>query len=167
MIGFSRWALRVLNWFNWGVGIIAVLAGVIIGFVFPEQFLAVITQDGIESPRAMLNWLRIALPATAPMIILVHIILTRLIAIIDTIPVGTTFSIVNADRLRTIGWALLGTQLLDLIIGLYSMRVSEQTGENMAWGFGLTGWLAVIMLFVLAQIFRDGAAMRAELDGTV
>ncbi len=167
MIAFSRWTLRVLNWLNWGVGVVVVVIGLMVGFVYPEPFLEAARASGNAAPEALLGWLQVALPATAPMIVLIHIIVTRLIAIIDSIPSGSAFSIVNADRLRMIGWALFGTQLLDLVIGLYAVRVSEQTGDYMGWGFGFTGWLAVLLLFVLAQIFRDGAAMRDELEGTV
>jgi hypothetical protein len=35
------------------------------------------------------------------------------------------------------------------------------------WSFGLTGWIAVLMLFVLARVFHQGARMREELEGTV
>ena len=34
-------------------------------------------------------------------------------------------------------------------------------------GFSASGILAVLMIFVLAQIFRHGSAMRAELEGMV
>ncbi len=167
MLNTSRWILRMLNWLNWGVGSAVVLVGVIVGFFYPEPFIEAARASGTASPEALLTWMRIALPATAPMILLVHVIFTRLIAIIDSIKDGGAFSLVNADRLRTIGWALLGTQIIDLVIGLYSVRVAEQTGEYMGWGFAMTGWLAVLLLFVLAGVFRDGAAMREELEGTV
>jgi hypothetical protein len=31
----------------------------------------------------------------------------------------------------------------------------------------VTGWLAILMLFVLAQVFLEGTRMREELEGTV
>ena len=31
----------------------------------------------------------------------------------------------------------------------------------------ITGWIGVLLLFVLAQVFEQGARMRADLDGTV
>lgn len=167
MLKTSRWILRILNWLNWGIGVPAVLIGLAVGFAAPDQFLTAARAGGSGSPEAMLMWMQIALPMTAPMIVLVHIIFTRLIAIIDSIGGGTAFSTLNADRLRTIAWALLGTQSIDLVVGLYTVWVSEQTGEYMGWGFGLTGWLAVLLLFVLAHMFREGAVMREELEGTV
>lgn len=34
-------------------------------------------------------------------------------------------------------------------------------------GFSLTGIMIVLLLFILARVFRRGAAMREDLDGTV
>jgi hypothetical protein len=31
----------------------------------------------------------------------------------------------------------------------------------------ITGWLAILMLFVLAQVFLEGTRMREDLEGTV
>ena len=33
--------------------------------------------------------------------------------------------------------------------------------------FDLTGWLAILLLFVLAQVFREGTRRREDLKGTV
>jgi hypothetical protein len=34
-------------------------------------------------------------------------------------------------------------------------------------GLSPAGWLAVILTFVLAQVFAEGALMREDLEGTV
>ena len=34
-------------------------------------------------------------------------------------------------------------------------------------GFSINGWLAVLLTFVLARVFAQGALMRDELEGTV
>ncbi len=96
-----------------------------------------------------------------------HLIFRRLIAIIDTVAAGAPFSAANADRLRIIAWALLAIQLLDLGFGYAAMRVSAETGEYFGWSLGMSGWLAVLLLFVLARVFRQGAAMQDELAATV
>jgi hypothetical protein len=45
----------------------------------------------------------------------------------------------------------------------------EKVSEHVSVGFDFSpvGVLAALMIFVLAQIFRHGAEMRAELEGTV
>ena len=35
------------------------------------------------------------------------------------------------------------------------------------WKFSPTRWVAVLLLFVLARVFEQGARMREELEGTV
>jgi hypothetical protein len=167
MIAIARWTLRILNWLNWGFGIPIVIMGIVGGFVFPDQLLAVAERSGTESPAALLSYVQIAFIATIPVIWLAHLIFTRLIAMIDSIPGGDVFSLTNADRLRTVAWALLGTQVIDLGVGLFSQYLSETSGEYLGWSFGMTGWIAVLLLFVLSGIFREGAAMREELEGTV
>ena len=165
MLASTRWVLRILNWLNWGAGVPIVLIGLIVGYGYPDAFIHAARHTA--APEVLLGWLRIALPATAPMVVLVHIVFTRLIAIIDSIAVGAAFSLTNAARLHAIAWALLGTQLIDLVIGLWSVRISALTGEYMGWGFGFSGWLAVLLLFVLARMFRDGAALQAELADVI
>ena len=75
----------------------------------------------------------------------------------------------NARRLMQIGWLLLAMQIVgltaDMVISLFPKPVSDHVQA----GFDLSpvGILAVLLIFVLAQIFRRGAQMRAELEGTV
>jgi hypothetical protein len=167
MITAARWTLRILNWFNWGFGIPIVLLGIIGGYVIPEQFLEIGRARGVPSPETSLMFMQVAFPLTAPVIWLAHLIFSRLIAMIDSIPAGQIFSTTNADRLRTVAWALLGTQAIDLVVGVYMQYLSERSGEYLGWSFGVTGWIAVLLLFVLSGLFREGATMREELEGTV
>jgi hypothetical protein len=37
----------------------------------------------------------------------------------------------------------------------------------MNWTFSVTRWIAVLLLFVLARVFEQGARMREDLEGTV
>lgn len=92
-----------------------------------------------------------------------HLLLTRLAAIVETVGAGDPFVLSNARRLKTIAWCLLAIQLLDLGFGVVSFAVEPAFG----WTFSLTGWLAIILLFVLARVFEHGTGMRDELAGTV
>ena len=75
----------------------------------------------------------------------------------------------NARRLMQIGWLLLAMQVVglcaDMIISLFPRAVSDHVQA----GFDLSpvGVLAMLLIFVLAQIFHRGTQMRAELEGTV
>lgn len=167
MLITTRWILRGLNWLNWIVGVLFVVGAAFVTFVYPQAFRDAATASSIEAPDAILLWLRVSVVLMVPMIGAVHIICTRLRAIVDSVAAGAAFSSTNANRLHTIAWAVLATQVIDLAWGLVAMQASKASGEYLGWSFGLTGWLAALMLFVLARVFRDGAAMREEMEGTV
>lgn len=168
MLATSRWILRVLNWLNWGLGIPALLALLFAGFVVPDQLSAALTRSnaGLDG-QVVATWLRWVSLIILPVIPLGHVILTRLVAMIDSVPVGAALSGTNADRLRQIGWALMGINFLDLAFGAVTVWAESRMDNALGWSFTLTGWLAALMLFILARVFQDGAAMREELEGTV
>jgi len=99
---------------------------------------------------------------------LAHVVLTRLNAIVDTVSGGDPFVVGNAARLQTIAWAVLGLELLHFAAGIIAASVSSESHPlDIDWNFSLTRWLAVLLLFVLARVFDQGAHMREELEGTV
>ena len=92
----------------------------------------------------------------------------RLLKIVDSVRIGNPFIVVNAERLRAIAWALLTLDLMHLMVGFIGSKISSVgVPLHLSWGFSLTRCLAVLMLFVLARVFEEGARMREELEGTV
>jgi hypothetical protein len=99
---------------------------------------------------------------------IVHLVLARLLTIVETVSVGNPFIVANAVRLKTIAWAILGLELMHFAVGTVAALVSTTAAPlNISWGFSLTRWLTVLMLFVLARVFEQGARMREDLEGTV
>ena len=99
---------------------------------------------------------------------IVHFVSKRLLLIITTVSTGNPFVVVNAQRLRAIAWSLLVLDLMHLFVGFIGSRISAAgLPLHLSWGFSFTRCLAVLMLFVLAQVFEEGARMRDELEGTV
>jgi hypothetical protein len=99
---------------------------------------------------------------------IVHLVLARLLTIVETVSVGNPFVVANAVRLKTIAWAILGLELMHFAVGAVAALVSTTAAPlNISWGFSLTRWLTVLMLFVLARVFEQGARMREDLEGTV
>jgi Protein of unknown function (DUF2975) len=98
----------------------------------------------------------------------VHFVLTRLLMIVGTVSTGNPFVAANAARLQAIAWALLVIELMHFAVGTVAASVSSAgVPLNISWGFSATRWLAVLLLFVLARVFEQGARMREELEGTV
>jgi hypothetical protein len=95
---------------------------------------------------------------------IVHTILRRLRAIVDTVRVGDPFIQENSRRLVAIAWSVLALELLRLIIAGIAAVVWEPGRID---AFSFAPWLAVLLLFVLAGVFAQGARMRADLEGTV
>lgn len=97
----------------------------------------------------------------------------RLRKIIATVGEGDPFAPVNAERLRGMAWLLLAIQLIELPIAGAGMAIAEWAEPikgadvNVDAALDLTGILMVLVLFILARVFRHGAAMRDDLEGTV
>ena len=99
---------------------------------------------------------------------LFHVVLTRLLSIVDTVRAGDPFIIENARRLQAIASTLLGIQVLHLVIGFVTSRTKSQVQQlDIDWCFSISPWIAVLLLFVLARVSEHGARMRADLEGTV
>jgi hypothetical protein len=87
---------------------------------------------------------------------------------VETVRAGDPFVAANASRLQAIAWALLALQLLSLVIGAIGNSVSTPAHPvNLDAGFSISGWLAVLLTFLLARVFAEGTLMREDLEGTV
>jgi hypothetical protein len=96
------------------------------------------------------------------------VIFKRLLAILQTVRVGDPFVAANAARLQTIAWALLALQVLSIVIGAIGKAISTPAHPvDLDAGFSVNGWLAVLLTFLLARVFAEGALMREDLEGTV
>ena len=110
------------------------------------------------------RWLMLAaLPGGAAL----HVIFSRLLAMVATVRDGDPFTARNAARLQSIGWALLSLQLLDLLLGAFALRFAALHVDFVTWSPSFEGWIATLMVFVLARVFRRGAAMRDDLAMTI
>jgi DUF2975 family protein len=97
-----------------------------------------------------------------------HAVLQRLLAMVETVRAGDPFVAANASRLHAIAWALLGLQVLGLVIGAFARANSTPAHPlEIDAGFSINGWLAVLLTFLLARVFAEGARMREDLEGTV
>lgn len=95
---------------------------------------------------------------------IVHTVLRRLLAIVDTVRDGDPFILENVHRLDRIAWSVVALEVLRLIVAAIAATVWEP-GRIEAFSFA--PWLSVLLLFVLSGVFARGARMRADLEGTV
>ena len=155
--------LIVLNWLM-GAAILALLV------VMPnEQWImaAFKLSPSPDAERLIMGLRAVAVLGLAG-IPLNHVILKQLLAIVLAVRAGDPFVPSNARRLQAIAWALLGLQLLSLVIGAIAKAVSSPAHPvHLNAGFSVGGWLAVILTFVLARVFAEGTLIREDLAGTV
>ena len=93
--------------------------------------------------------------------------------IVHSVDGGDPFEPENANRLSRMGWLMVGGYALGLVLGALATWIKAVGGDagkleieaNMDLGGG--GILLILTLFILARVFRHGAAMREELEGTV
>jgi len=162
----AYYALRVLivaNW-AWGAAILALL------LVLPNRdwiMSAFALSPSADAERVIIAMRWIAGLGVAA-IALNYVVLNRLLAMVETVRAGDPFVAGNASRLQAIAWTLLALQVLSLAIGAIANAVSSAAHPlQLDAGFSLTGWLAVLLTFVLARVFGEGTRMRDDLEGTV
>ena len=95
-------------------------------------------------------------------------------AIIRTVGEGDPFIPENAQRLNTMAWLLLGAQVFAVCVGALRFylanAVADATTGQETLDLSISDFSGLIMaaiLFILARVFRHGAAMREDLEGTV
>lgn len=161
----SRAVLRLLIGLNIAAGVL-ILALLIASLAAgPWTMRALGAPAG---PEALHTGMRLVMVVGILAVPLAHIVLSRLAAIVDTVRSDDPFVLANAARLKTIAWALLGLELLRLSVGAIAAAAAfRNAGINLGWSFEVTPWLSILLLFVLAAVFERGAAMRADLEGTV
>jgi hypothetical protein len=96
--------------------------------------------------------------------------LRELRRIVDSVADGDPFVPANADRLKVMAWLALAIQVLIIpATGLliWFDALPQKPNIHYADNTSLGGLVLAILLLVLARVFRVGAAMREELEGTV
>jgi hypothetical protein len=163
----SRRVLRLLVAANI-VFALLILALLIATLVAREPVVAALGIPTKYASAGLVAAMRLIMIAGIASAAISHFILLRLLAIVDTVRHGDPFTAGNAARLRGIAWALLAVELTHHLTGAIAASAStEPLPIDIGWGISPTRWIAVLLLFVLAQVFDHGAGMRADLEGTV
>lgn len=92
--------------------------------------------------------------------------------IVKTVDGGDPFEPENANRLSRMGWltvAIYGLALTAGAVAAWVKSVAGAAGEKVDLDFDLGGGgiVLILTLFILARVFRQGAVMREDLEGTV
>ncbi len=151
-----------------GLLLIAIAAGLVGTWVSPVFYRDMLVRaDRSVDVSAALTGVRLLMLIGIAMTIVTDRLLVPLSGVVASARQGDPFIPANADRLRQIGWALLALQLLDLPCTLFARFWPSLGAAAPAGGISVGGWLATLMVFVLARVFATGSLMRDDLAGTV
>jgi hypothetical protein len=163
----SRVTLRILIVLNWTLGalIFALLA---ISFQAEEWTWRALGVGAIAGHESVVAGMRAIMVIGIVGTPIAYVVFSRLLRIVESVRTGKPFTMDNAGWLRTIAWALFGLELLHIcVVAIASAISTKEVPLRINGNFDLTGWLAILLLFVLAQVFLEGTRMREDLEGTV
>jgi len=150
-----------------GVGGVALLTLCALLLSFNPDLLGSLTMN-VSGMDVVRKWPVVigGLFAAALYLIGVLIIVARLRAIFATLMAGDPFHPDNVLRLRVVGAALAGLELVRYAVWMSSAWLIP--GQNKVEpNFSLTAWFSVLVVFVLAEVFREGARLRREAELTI
>ncbi|MEP0392388.1 MAG: DUF2975 domain-containing protein [Erythrobacter sp.] len=145
------------------LGFVISLAGDGPSFVQIEESLRL----GILNVDARVG-LGIAIGTAMSMLLLAERFLSKINAILAPLPNGDPFLDQNADRLNTMAWLALAIQVLGSMMWFFPVEVLAIGSRiKLQSDLSIAGVVLVLLLFMLARIFRLGTEMRSDLEGTV
>lgn len=92
-------------------------------------------------------------------------VINRLRRIFLAVNKGDAFEPANVQRLRAMGLGLIAIQIASAILDLSSPMMTHV--ERRGWDVNLGAWLGILIVFMLAEVFRQGSAMRDDQQMTV
>ena len=157
--------LIVLNWF-FGACILSLLLYTFANEPWTAKALGV---SGFADAQQVMDGMRAVAALGLLAVPINHLILTRLLAMVETVRAGDPFVAANAYRLHAIAW--VAARAAAAQHGHRRDRQGDLDRRRIPFhldaGFSISGWLAVILTFVLARVFAEGTLMREDLEGTV
>jgi hypothetical protein len=170
---FLKVILDVVHWillFSLGGVSIAIVAVLLLSFK-PELLGGAVDFSGLHLQGPWLGPIAAAALLAADLYLAgAVVIVARLRKIFQTLIIGDPFHPENVRRLRTIGAVLALLEVGRYVFGGLAHLVGHRIGlDGMAGGQGvnLTTWFAVLVIVVLAEVFREGARLRGEAELTI
>jgi hypothetical protein len=163
-----RWLLTALLVGCLILGVFCLLAYPII-LLNKGYFLAGFATTGI--PPSAIPWIGVLGVVAAAELALTYLFLRNLRRMIESVAHGQPFERINADRLRRMAWLSVAMQIVAvpmtrLIVWFDALPHKPNVHHNDD-GISIGAILLTLVIFVLARVFRTGAEMQEDLEGTV
>ena len=177
---FLKIALDVVHVLLWLLLVLLVIGvfGTLVAqpFVASQVTISDVNINGETDPERVRDLIRSplipgAVGASAVYVAGLVFIVGRLRRVFVTLTQGDPFQPLNVKRLRLIGFTLAGIELFSYLVRAvlvwWKARTDLDVSLNLVQGFDLTVWFAVLVVFVLAEVFREGARLRHEAELTI
>ncbi len=170
---FLKVVLDVVYIIVWVV--LAVLSAAAVGLLVFQPFVTNVVQldlGGLDHSRATSLTGRAS--AVAGLLLLASayaglliVILYRLRKVFETLIRGDPFKSENVARLRGVGLALIALEGAGFAFHTASQLIlAPRSGRSVLY-LNLSGWFAILVVFVLAEVFREGARLREDAELTI
>lgn len=164
-------AAKVIAYFMLGVLAFAaffVLLGIPATLIFGADLGDSI--NAAELPQHAYWLITLLLGGVAALLVLGFRFFLHMLRIVESVGHGDPFIPENANRLTSMAWIALAINVLALPVaglGLYIAKLAEEHPGSVDASLDFGGIILVLTLFILARVFKHGAAMREDLEGTV
>lgn len=154
-----------------GIAMGALAIGIPVVLVKQHAIVVELASEGLRADPAMViaGIVGIMVNAIAALA-LTFAFLKTLNRVIDSVGAGEPFAAENSVRLTRMGWLALAIQAAAIpagVIGAWLAHSSDRIDADVDIGFSGSGLVLALLLFILARVFRHGAALRSEVEGTV
>jgi len=164
----ALWAALVLIVFAAAAGLLA-LPFVASGASNVLQFDGTLNGHKTDLTTLVHHWpmLLAAAVAVAAYVGVLLVIFFRLRQVFTTLIVGDPFRPENVGRLRIVGLALIALEVVGYVVRMALTWALPERGDSVDFSVNLSGWFAILVVFVLAEVFREGARLRRDAELTI
>lgn len=141
------------------------LYGVLAAFNPAMPFAQRVRFDGLDRVQAWAVVLVRMLTATL-FVTGVLVIVSRLREIFATLKAGDPFAPENVTRLRVVAGGLAGLEAVRYAVWILGTFLPPQAAPDRP-NLSLTAWFSILVVIVLAEVFREGARLRREAELTI
>ena len=134
--------------------------------IYRDAVLAQLAAHG--APGAALGALVAVMALVALCTALGFLFFRHMDRIVGTVGEGDPFIPANASRLSAMGWIVVAVNVASIPL-VSILRWLESVTEHLHTeaDHDIDGLLLALVLFILARVFREGARLRDEVEGTV
>lgn len=166
--------LDVIHFALWTALVALAIGGVGLLLVSPFRLGAVDAGWAINGHSVGPNALIRRGPQAATLLVAVEsylaaliVIFSRLRRVFGALTLGDPFRPENVGRLRQVGLALAALEALGYGVRLAVAWLAPEARPHAQIPINFTAWFSILVVFVLAEVFREGARLRGEAELTI